>query len=207
MEIFNRFRTPILTGAGVVVFAIIVFVALIAPQGSKLSKLHLQETQLQAQQTQLQAQIAVLKRDKAQMASNCVKLSKALTEIPGAPSVDSFLQQVTALAVASGDPNTPTIAVTQAAGHAGGVSPIQVSLTLQGTYGQMSAFLKGLDTFPRLFTVTNISVTGGPIASGGAPVNPANAGYSLTMTGAVYYSPTPQTACGTSTAAAGSAAH
>lgn len=210
MEIFNRFRTPILTGAGLIVFAIVVFVALISPQSSKLSKLKAQETQLQSQQGVLQAQLAVLRRDKADMAANCAQLAKALTEVPGTPSVDDFLKQVTNLAVASGDPNTPTIAVTQANGHsAAGVSPVQVSLTLQGTYGQMSAFLKGLDTFPRLFTVTNISISGsGPVASGGAAVNPAIAGYNLTMTGAVYFSAAAaQNVCAASTAAAGSSGH
>ncbi len=65
---------------------------------------------------------------------------------------------MTALAVASGDPNTPSISVTQATGGAkGGVTPVTVAMTLEGTYGQMTSFLQGLDTFPRLFTVTSIS--------------------------------------------------
>jgi Tfp pilus assembly protein PilO len=121
--------------------------------------------------------------------------------------VDSFLQQVTALAVAAGDPNTPTISVTQAPGaRAGaGATSVQVQMTLQGTYGQMTAFLKGLDSFPRLFTVTNVSVGGGPIAGGGA-INPATGGYNLTLTGAIYYSLGQQNACGTTTASAGSSA-
>lgn len=204
MEILRRFRTPVLTGAGVLVFAVVVFLALIAPEGSKLSKLDAQESQLQAQQGQLETQIATLKRDKAHMATNCAQLAKALDQVPGTPSVDSFLQQVTALAVASGDPNTPTIAVTQASGQKapGGVTPVQVTLTLNGTYGQMSAFLKGLDTFPRLFTVTTVTVNGGAIASGGGGINPGAGGYSLSLTGAIFYSSAQQVPCGTSTAAA-----
>ncbi|HLX87955.1 MAG TPA: type 4a pilus biogenesis protein PilO [Acidimicrobiales bacterium] len=190
METVNRFRTPILTGAGLLVFAIIVFAALISPQSTKLSKLHAQETQLQTQQASLVSQLAILRRDKAHMAANCAALATALDQVPGTPSVDSFLQQVTNLAVASGDPNTPTIAVTQAPGGkaTGGVTPVQVTMTLQGTYGQMSAFLKGLDGFPRLFTVTSVNVTGGAIAAGGGAINPSTGGYDLTLTGAVYYS-------------------
>ena len=191
METLNRFRTPVLTGVGLVVFTIVIFAALISPQGSKLTKLHAQETQLQGQQTQLVSQLAILRRDKAHMAANCAALANALSQVPGTPSVDSFLQQVTNLAVASGDPNTPTIAVTQAPGGkgaSGGVTSVQVSMTLQGTYGQMSAFLKGLDGFPRLFTITSVSITGGPIAAGGGPINPGTAGYNLNLTGAVYYS-------------------
>lgn len=216
MEHVKRFQTPLLTGAGVVVFAIVLFMALISPQGSKLSKLHAQQSDLQTKQSQLQAQIATLKRDKAQMAKNCAALAKALDEIPGTPSVDSFLQQVTALAVASGDPNTPTISVTQASGPGApavaagsqaaaapavaGAIPVQVSLTLDGTYGQMTAFLKGLDSFPRLFTVTAVKVAGGPIASGGGQVAPGTGGFTLTLTGAVYYATSHQPACGASTA-------
>ncbi len=190
METLNRFRIPVLTGVGLLVFAIVVFAALIAPQGSKLSKLHDQETQLQTQQAQLDSQLAVLRRDKAHMAANCAALATELAKVPGTPSVDSFLQQVTALAVSSGDPNTPTIAVTQAPGAkaSGGVTPVQVTMTLNGTYGQMTSFLRGLDAFPRLFTVTNVSVAGGAIASAGGAINPGQGGYTLSLTGAVYYS-------------------
>lgn len=196
-EFIKRFRLPLIVAGGLVVFAIVIWLALISPQSNKLSSLHTKQQQLQAQKTQLAAQIATLRRDKANIASNCAQLNKALGEVPGTPSVDSFLQQVTALAVSSGDPNTPSIAVTQApaagAGAAGGVSApgvssISVTLNLAGTYGQMSQFLKGLDSFPRLFTVSNITVAGGPIASGGSPINPATSGYTLTLTGSVYYS-------------------
>jgi Tfp pilus assembly protein PilO len=72
---------------------------------------------------------------------------------------------------------------------------VQVSLTLNGNYGQVSAFIKGLDSFPRLFTVTTISVNGGPIAAAGGAVNPATAGYTLQLTGAIYYSQGRQDAC------------
>lgn len=205
MEALKRFKVPVLTGLGVVVLAAVLFLGLISPQGKKLSGLKAQETTLQAQQVQLQAQLAVLRRDKAQMAVNCATLAKAQSEIPATPSVDSFLQQVTALAVASGDPNTPTIAVTQAPSRgATGVSAIQVSLTLNGSYGQMMAFLRGLDSFPRLFTIGSISVAGGPVVSGGGAVDPASAGYTLTLSGAVYYAGGQPSSCGTRTASAGS---
>ncbi|MHB8680563.1 MAG: type 4a pilus biogenesis protein PilO [Acidimicrobiales bacterium] len=202
-ELLKRFRIPFIIGSAVVVFGIVVYLALISPQSKKLSNLQTQENHLQGQQAQLQAEIAQLRRDKAHMASNCAALTKALGEIPGTPSVDSFLQQVTALAVASGDPNTPTISVTQAPSGAatGGVLSITVSLTLQGTYGQMTAFLRGLDAFPRLFTVNTISVTGGPIASGGGAVNPGTGGYNLTLTGSVYYSLSLQNVCASGTPA------
>ena len=197
MDQLNRFKIPAAIGLGAIVVVAGLFLGLIKPQGSKLSGLRTRETQLQTQQAQLEARIATLKHDKAQMAAHCAQLQKALTEIPGTPDVAAFLQQVTALAVASGDPNTPTISVLQApkATSTGGATPVQVSLTLNGTYGQMTSFIKGLDSFPRLFTVTSISVTGGTIANAGATVNPATSGYNLSLTGAIYYATGRLNAC------------
>ncbi len=202
MEKITRYRIPILTGVGALVFAIIVFAAWISPEGAKVSSLHAQQTQLESQQSHLQTELTTLKAAKAHLVSNCQALSKDLDEIPGTPSVDSFFSQVTALAVASGDPNTPSISVTQAATAAGGANPVAVTFTLEGTYGQMSAFLKGLDTFPRLFTVTAITINGGAVATGGAAVNPATSGYTLDLTGNIYYSAGQQNVCAATTTAA-----
>jgi Tfp pilus assembly protein PilO len=197
MEKLRRFRNPILIGVGTLVAVLALFVGFISPEGGKLSSLHAQQAQLQSQQTRLQAEITTLKHEKARMAANCQTLTTDIARIPGTPDVDSFLQQVTALAVASGDPNTPSISVTQApgAGGAGGVTPVAVSFTLTGTYGQMSSFVKGLDGFPRLFTVSNISITGGPSAEGGGGIDPGTPGYTLTLTGSIYYSVGRQDVC------------
>jgi Tfp pilus assembly protein PilO len=195
MDQIKRYRIPILTGVGTFVFAIVIFAAWISPEGSKLSAQHAQQTQLESQQLHLQTELTTLRAQKAHLASNCQVLSKDLGEIPGTPSVDSFFNQVTALAVASGDPNTPSISVTQAAGAATGADPVAVTFNLEGTYGQMTAFIKGLDTFPRLFTVTNISIDGGPVATGGATINPATTGYTLALSGNIYYSAGQQNVC------------
>jgi Tfp pilus assembly protein PilO len=188
MEKIKRYRIPILTAVGTLIMAIVVYAAWISPEGSKLSSLHAQETQLQSQQTHLQLELSTLKGEKAHLASNCQALTTDLTQIPGTPTVDAFFHQITALAVAAGDPNTPSISVAQSPAAAGGVNSVVVTLTLSGTYGQMSAFLRGLDSFPRLFSVTSISINGGPVVQGGAAVNPATAGYSLNLTGNIFYS-------------------
>lgn len=196
MEQVKRFRVPGLIGAGTLVLAVIVYVAWISPEGSHLQGLRSRQTQLQAQETSLQVRIATLKKEKSQLGNDCQELTTDLTEIPGTPSVDSFLQQMTALAVSAGDPNTPTISVTQAStGGKAGVTPVTVSMTMDGDYGQMTAFLQGLDTFPRLFTVTSISVTGGPVATGGQVVDAATAGYTLTIDGNIFYSTGQKNVC------------
>lgn len=202
MEQITRYRIPLLTALGALVVAIVVYAAWISPEGGKLSSLHAQQTQLQSQQQHLQIELATLQRDKAHLASNCAELTKDLTQIPGVPTVDAFFQQVTALAVSAGDPNTPSISVTQSPTAAGTTKVVTVDLTLTGTYGQMSAFLHGLDTFPRLFTVTTITVNGGPLAIGGAAVDGNTGGYNLTLAGNIYYSTGQSDVCAAATTAA-----
>jgi len=202
MEQLKRFRVPALIGVGTLIMAIVLYAAWISPEGSHLAKVQAQKTELQAQQTSLQLRIATLRREKTQFGASCQQLTTDLNEIPGTPSVDVFLQQVTHLAVTSGDPNTPSIGVTQATGGAkAGVTPIGVSLTLSGTYGQMTSFLQGLDSFPRLFTVTGITVTGGAVATGGQAVSASTAGYSLNMSGDIFYSTGQKNVCTASGAA------
>ncbi len=198
MEVISRYRTPVLTVVGVIVVVIVAYAAWISPEGAKLSSLHARQTQLQAQQLQLQAEIDTLRHDKAQLVSNCQQLVEDLTEIPVTPSVDSFLQQVTQLAVSSGDPNTPSISVTNApaGGVPSGVDAVAVELTLTGNFAQMRAFIKGLAAFPRLFSVTTISVAGGPVAGPG--ISPSSPGpYNLSLAGDIFYTSGQQNACST----------
>jgi len=201
METLQRFRLPLLVGGGTLVFILVVYAALISPQGHKLSALHTREAQLQSQQAHLQTEITGLRHDRADFASNCAKLGTALTEVPTTPNVSQFLQQMTNLAVTTGNPNTPTISVVTSSGSTGGATPVQVSLTLNGSYGQMSSFIKGLDSFPRLFTITQIDITGGPVAAGGGAIDPSTSGYNLSLTGAIYYSTGRQDVCPTSSGA------
>ena len=204
MEQITRYRIPILTGVGALVLAIIVFVAWISPEGGKLSSLHAQQTQLESQQTHLQTELTTLKAAKAHLASNCQTLSKDLGEIPGTPSVDSFFNQVTALAVASGDPNTPSISVTQAAAR-----------------GDRWRQSRGRDLHPAGHLRPDDGLPEGPghlppavhghhhhdqrrrrSPPAGAAINPATAGYTLDLTGNIYYSSGQQNVCAATTTAA-----
>ena len=80
------------------------------------------------------------------------------------------------------------------------MTPVQVGLTLAGTYGQMTAFLQGLDTFPRLFTVSTIAIAGGSVVTGGQTLSPSTAGYTLTLNGDIYYSTGQKNVCASTTA-------
>jgi Tfp pilus assembly protein PilO len=78
------------------------------------------------------------------------------------------------------------------------VTPVAVDFTLTGTYGQMSTFLQGLYSFPRLFTISSITISGGPVASGGSVPAGTTPNYTLVFQGSIYYSTGEQYACATS---------
>ena len=102
------------------------------------------------------------------------------------------------------------------------------TLTVLGNFGQITAFVNGLDSFPRLFTIQTFvlaygqasgssgsasgssgsssgstgSSSGTPLWVGGQPT-PASAGpYHLQITGSIYYTSTPNalSACTKATA-------
>ena len=58
MNTVHEYRVPLFIGAGTLVVILVVWVALISPQNTKLSNLQAQEAQLQTQQTGLQTKLA-----------------------------------------------------------------------------------------------------------------------------------------------------
>lgn len=197
MDQLTRFRIPGAIAVGALVLVAVVYVALISPQAKKLSSLDAQKTELNAQLTGLQTQISTLRREKAQFVPNCEALGKELTEIPSTTDASTFLQQVTNLAKESGDPNTPSFSLPQAGTSKNAVTAIQFTMTLAGNYGQMTSFIQGLNSLPRLFTVASISITGGPVVTGAGQVPASGSGsYSLSLTGNIYYAASQQNVCG-----------
>lgn len=209
----KEYRNPILIGVGALVVALLIYALFISHQTSKLSSLQARETQLQTQQAQLQAQLATLESEKQKLPSKCADLAKISTQIPTvqnagdlAAEQSSFYNQLTALVGTSGT-TIPTFAWGGTAAAAGtGVVPVPVSMTITGNFGQMSAFIGGLDSFPRLFVIQTFtlahgtSAAGGTAASGGfngasapplwvggVPTAPTAGPYTLSITGSIYY--------------------
>ncbi len=186
-EQLKRYQRPVVIAAAAVVFALVVFVAWISPEGNKASQLGAQKAQLQQQAVQLQQQLATLQAEQRTVKANCATLTKDLAEIPTAPNGAEFLVDITNLAHAAGDPNTPSYTPGAVTKGPSGVWEIPGSLSLTGTFGQLRLFLKGLDTFPRLFTVSTISLSGGPVTDGGHLVPDSSPGYTLKLAGDIYY--------------------
>jgi Tfp pilus assembly protein PilO len=240
MNTVQEYRNPLLIAGGALVVAIILYLAVIAPQGSKLSSLHAQETTLQTQQATLQAQLTTLQTEKQKLSANCADLEKITTQIPSvktasdlAAEQSSFYGQLSSLVISSGTA-IPAFAwgTTSTGGTTGssstGVVPVPLTMQITGNFQQMTAFVSGLDNFPRLFVIQTftLSVGGASGTSGsgssstgssstGAATTPAlwvggtttagGAGpYTLALTGQIYYTSTPNAtaACTAATTAA-----
>ena len=228
----KEYRIPLMIGAGALVVALLIWTLLVAPQNSKLASLQTQETQLQTQATGLQVKLASLKTEQQKLSGSCADLQKIATQIPSVQSptdVDaeesSFEDQFNALTSSSGvhltqfsgfTPATSTSA-TPATGSTApaGVVPVPTTLAVTGNYGQMVAFINGLDSFPRLFVIQNFVLAVGttaavpgstpsassgssaaaaganPLWVGGVPTAAGAAPYSLAITGSIYYTSTP----------------
>ncbi len=248
MNTVREYRMPLIIGAGALVAVLLLWTILVAPQNSKLSSLKTQETQLQSQQVALQAKLASLQAEGQHLSSSCADLQKITTQIPSVQTptdVDaeesSFESQFNTLAGSSGvtltqfsgfAPATGTAAsaapATSAAGAStagvvAGVTPVPTTLAVTGNYGQISAFVNGMDNFPRLFVIQHFSLqygtaagssdsagsasTGGtPLWVGGTPTAASAGPYSLSITGSIYYTSTPNAleACTKATAATAS---
>jgi Tfp pilus assembly protein PilO len=184
MNSLREYRMPLFIAGGALVIALILWVALISPQNSKLSSLQAQSVQLQGQEASVQARLSSLQSEGLKLSSNCADLQKISTQIPSVQSptdIDaeesSFESQFNQLAATSGvslaqfsgfAPASATAGATgtAAVGSTAGVTAVPTTLTVQGDYAQMTAFVNGLDKFPRLFVIQKFILAYGSAASG-----------------------------------------
>jgi Tfp pilus assembly protein PilO len=200
MNTVREYRVPLLIGAGTLVVALLLWVALVSPQNSKLSSLQTQQTQLQSQQTALQGKLASLRTEQRKLSTSCADLQKITTQIPSVQNptdVDaeesSFESQFNALAASTGvalsqfsgfAPATTAAtapAATTPSGTTPGVVAVPTNLAVTGTYAQMVAFVNGLDTFPRLFVIQKFVLSFGAVAPGSAGATSASASASAAV--------------------------
>ena len=194
MNNLREYRMPLMIAGGALVLALILWAALIAPQNSKLSSLQEQSVTLQAQEASLQARLAALQSEGQKLSSNCADLQKISTQIPSVTSPNdinaeesSFESQFNALLGSSGvtlaqfSGFSPATTTPTAAATASGVTAVPTTLTVQGNYGQVTSFINGLDSFPRLFVIQKFVLAYGPAS--GATASSGASGSQSTGTG------------------------
>jgi len=239
MNAVKEYRNPLIIAGSTLIIALLLWVVLVSPQNSKLASLQAQSVTLLGQETALQAKLASLQSEGQKLSSNCADLQKISAQIPSVQTPtdinaeeSSFESQFNDLAASSGvtlsqfsgfSPAGATATATAATGGTSttaGVTAVPTTLTVQGNFAQMTSFINGLDTFPRLFIIQKLTLAFGAASSGGtgssgstssssaAPASsagssgpplwvggqataPTNGPYNLQVTGSIYYTSTP----------------
>ena len=239
MNVVKEYRNPLIIAGGALVVALLLWVILVSPQNSKLASLQAQSVTLVGQETALQAKLASLQSEGQKLSSNCADLQKISAQIPSVQTPtdinaqeSSFESQFNDLAATSGvtlsqfSGFAPAgAAVAQPATSGGsttpsGVTAVPTTLTVQGNFAQMTSFVHGLDSFPRLFIIQKLTLAFGaasagssgasatapssgaapggaasasaaPLWVGGQATSPTNGPYNLQVTGSIYYTSTP----------------
>jgi len=216
LDRLRPYQRPLVVGVVAVVVIVVALLAWVLPERHREAQLSATRQELSSQEQALQAELLALEHDQHQQVANCRSYSRFVAEIPPALDESQFVLDVGALASASGAPSIPRL-TWGAASTQGGLQAVQVTLTLEGTFGQVMAFVKGLDgsAFPRLFTISSFSVslagqnggssTGSSAGSEagavvvGTSLAPASAsGYQVTVAGQIYDDPGEHDPCGTS---------
>lgn len=247
MNTVREYRNPLVVAAIGLVAALLLYALVVSPQTSKLSSLHTQETTLQTQTVSLQRQLTLLQSEKQKLSANCADLQKITTQIPSvktpadlAAEQSSFYNQLTALNLQSGTTipsfswtggtTTTTATSTASKSTPANVVPVPVTMTITGNYAQMSAFVAGLDSFPRLFAIQTFTLSFGATSGGSSSASPSSASsgggsgsasesapplwtggsspyagagpYSLSLAGSIYYTSAANALAACTTAAA-----
>jgi Tfp pilus assembly protein PilO len=153
------------------------YVAAWRPQSHHLSQANKALTAAQTKTQQLQSQVATLRGEQKLLPKYQQQLAALTAALPKTPALDQAVDQLNAVSQLSGV-SIPAIANTAATstsattpGASQGPSSVTVTVSVDGTYPQIRAFIGLLSQTPRLFVVDAINLGGG---SGGGSANGLN---------------------------------
>ncbi len=127
---------------------------------------------------------------------------------PATPDIPGLIDQVTAVAAASGvtwqsestqgtagSTSTPSASTSASSAPPGGMTSLTLSLSVTGTYNQLLDFVSRLQAAPRLIKVTSMDLTGSNAsgAAAGTPSGPVTSGGGVMTTqisATMYQAPT-----------------
>ena len=160
----NR-RVPIIAVAASLLLIVAWYVLAWSPETKSISKAHQAQTAAEKQVTQLQSQIGQLRGLVKQVPADNARFTRLQSALPDSPQLDQSLNLLHAAAAQTGvvisslAPSAPQAGA--AGGSAGGVPAITLTMSVQGNYAQVKAFLSALETLPRTLVVDKLSLSGG----------------------------------------------
>lgn len=186
--------------AAVVVVLVTWYMLMWSPASRRLSAERLAVSSHQAQISALDAQVASLRAQARKLPQQEAKLSIVEKAVPQKVAVSAVVDQIAALATHSGVAWTdesqavqpPAPAATTSTKNKGAkslVAPprvVDLTLTVKGSYSQVTTFLAGIGRIPRLAVVDGLDISGGASKSSG----PAHAvPLTVTLQGKIFYDP------------------
>ncbi|HLI24728.1 MAG TPA: type II secretion system protein GspM [Acidimicrobiales bacterium] len=167
-------KRAVLTALGALVMVVVFWFAAWSPATRQLSRAHDHLAKAESQQVQLRDQLTTLRAEYKQLPQYEADLQALEAAVPADPSVASIFDQLTSAAAASGvslpsvSPSQPATGTPSASTSAakGGPADVEVSMAVDGQYGQILNFITRLDSSPRLFVVDDVTLAAG--AKGGA---------------------------------------
>jgi type IV pilus assembly protein PilO len=171
-------RIGIAAGIAAVVLAAAWYIALFRPESHHLKAAHAAHAAAEAQVKTLDAQVTQLKALEKQIPQDRARLQVLKAAVPDTPDLPDALGQLHNAATQSGvtlssvSPTPPPIVAPASAQSAAGgqppaVGPQAISLTLSatGTYAQMMAFMRQLDTIARTVVINTVSLSSGTVGA------------------------------------------
>ena len=163
-------RIPAIAGAAVLLVVVVWYFLLWSPQTKSIKSSHKAQAAAEQKAGDLQNQVSQLQGLVKQIPQDNAKLAQLQAELPDNPQLDQALNLLhqaavqTGVTLASVAPTAPT-GSSSGGGQAGGGGPaLTLSLSVQGNFQQITAFLAALDTMPRTVVVDKFSLNGGSAA-------------------------------------------
>ncbi|HVA74515.1 MAG TPA: type 4a pilus biogenesis protein PilO [Acidimicrobiales bacterium] len=163
----NR-RVPFMAGAAALVLIVIWYLALWSPQAKNVHVANKARAAVEQHISQLNSQVGQLQALVKQIPADKARFAQLATAVPDNPQIDQALNLLHQAAVSSGvvlatvGPSLPVGAAGSGSKtQSSGAPYVTLSLGVQGTAGQVKAFLAALAGLPRTVVVDRVSVTTG----------------------------------------------
>jgi Tfp pilus assembly protein PilO len=142
--------------------------------GSQAAKANQAAEDAESRVKTLQSQVRLATGGESGGKSKGATLEELQNAIPASPALSTFLRSADNIRIASGV-TFQSIVPTQP-NALGGVSSINLGITVQGGYREVTDYVNRLNKLTRLVLVDNVSVTAGAAATGAAPAAGGPAG-------------------------------
>ncbi|MDA8063011.1 MAG: type 4a pilus biogenesis protein PilO [Actinomycetota bacterium] len=149
--------------AVVVVAAVAWWLLLWRPVGHKVSAARASETQAQATLTALRITLTELRLEETKVPAERRALHQLQLAVPASPELGPALSQLSGAAGATGaviseiSPTPPSGSATTP----GAPVALPLSMSVSGSYGQLTGFVQRVESLPRLFVVSGLQFSTG----------------------------------------------